>query len=52
MKAGLISNVLQWVSFPSKSSATVKEWAAFVAVAIILAYLWSTVIGEFRGEGA
>lgn len=47
-KAGLLSQVLQWISFPSKSSVTLKEWAAFIAVAIILAFLWSTVIGAIR----
>jgi hypothetical protein len=44
-KAGLLSNVLQWISYPSKSSITLKEWAAFLAVAIIVAFLWSTVVG-------
>lgn len=44
-KSGLLSHVLQWISYPSKSSVTLKEWAAFLAVALIISFLWSTVVG-------
>jgi hypothetical protein len=51
-KAGLLSHVLQWVSFPSRSdNTTIKEWAAFLSVVIIAVFLWNTVISAIR-EGA
>lgn len=48
-KAGLFSNVLAWTKFPLKSTVTLKEWAAILGVAIIAAFLWSTVVNAIRG---
>lgn len=41
---GLITKIYSWVWHPSNSDETVMDWVAFFVLALIAAYLWSTVI--------
>lgn len=41
---GIVSKIYAWVWHPSNSSETLTDWFAFFILALIVAYLWSTVI--------
>ncbi len=41
---GIISKIYSWVWSPSNSNETLMDWTAFFVLALIAAYLWSTVI--------
>jgi hypothetical protein len=41
---GIISKIYSWVYHPGNSQETLSDWAAFFVLALIAAYLWSTVI--------
>jgi hypothetical protein len=41
---GIISKIYSWVWHPSNSSETMSDYAAFLILALIAAFLWSTVI--------
>jgi hypothetical protein len=41
---GLITKIFSWIWSPSNSTETLQDWAAFFVLALIAAYLWSTVV--------
>lgn len=41
---GLISKIYSWTWHPSNSDETVNDWLAFLVLALIASFLWSTVI--------
>jgi hypothetical protein len=41
---GLITKIYSWIWHPTQSNEDVSTWAAFLVVALILSFLWSTVI--------
>ncbi len=44
--SGLISKIFGWVTHPALSDEAPEDWAAFLVLALIVAFLWSTVIKE------
>lgn len=44
--AGIISRIYTWVWHPGNSEETLVDWTAFFILALIAAYLWSTVIKQ------
>lgn len=43
---GLITKIFSWISHPYNSQEQLSDWAAFTMLALLAAYLWSTVIRE------
>lgn len=41
---GIITKIYSWIWHPSNSDETLTDWAAFLILALLAAYLWSTVI--------
>ena len=41
---GIISKIFSWVYHPGNSDETMIDWFAFFVLALIVSYLWSTVI--------
>lgn len=42
--AGLISRIYAWTWHPGNSDEPITDWIAFFILALIAAYLWSTVV--------
>jgi hypothetical protein len=47
---GLATRVNTWFAHPFNANGSVLQWAAFVGVIAIAAYLWSRVIRDFALE--
>jgi hypothetical protein len=43
---GIISKIYRWVWHPGVSDESVTDWVAFLALAIIVSFLWTTVIAK------
>jgi hypothetical protein len=41
---GIISKIFSWILNPLNSEGTISDYAAFLVLAIIASFLWSTVI--------
>lgn len=41
---GIITKIFSWITHPGNSAEDVSDWFAFVVLALIAGYLWSTVI--------
>jgi len=48
MKNGLISQTLNWLTHPSESEGNVKDWAAGLAVIVMVAFLWTRVLKQIE----
>ncbi len=43
---GLISTTLEWFTHPTYADANPTDWLAFLALVLIVSFLWSTVVSE------
>lgn len=41
---GIITKIYSWTWHPGNSQEPITDWIAFFILALIVAYLWSTVI--------
>jgi hypothetical protein len=46
MEQGLVSKIFSWGSSASYSDTTTQQWLAGLALVLILAFLWSTVVRQ------
>jgi hypothetical protein len=46
--SGIISKIFSWITYPGQSGEALSDWAAFFVLALIAAYLWSTVVNNFE----
>jgi hypothetical protein len=47
---GILSNLYSWGLTPGYNNATLQEWLAGLALVLILAFLWSTVVRQTLSE--
>jgi hypothetical protein len=45
---GLISQTLNWITHPMYSEGNLSEWAAGLAIIIIVSFLWSRVVAQIE----
>lgn len=45
---GIITKIFSWILHPGQSNEQLSDWAAFLVLALIAGFLWSTVV---RGLG-
>jgi hypothetical protein len=45
---GLISQTLDWMTHAAYSEGSVSDWAAGLAVILMLSFLWATVIKQIE----
>lgn len=50
MNQGLIGKIFSWGSSPSYSDTTVSVWLSGLALVLVLAFLWSTVVRDVVRE--
>lgn len=43
---GLISQTLDWITHPAYSEGSLQQWAAFLALILVVSFLWTTVVKE------
>lgn len=43
-ESAFFSKLLSWLKLPATTETTVKEWFGFLALVLIVSFLWSTVI--------
>jgi hypothetical protein len=41
---GLISKVIAWIEHPGNSNETITDWLLFVALILMISFLWTTVL--------
>lgn len=41
---GIITKIYSWIWHPQNSDETVSDWIGFLALAILLSFLWTTVL--------
>jgi hypothetical protein len=52
MNQGLIGKIFSWGSSPTYSDTTVQVWLYGLALVLILAFLWSTVVKQVLSTAA
>lgn len=41
---GIITKIYSWIWHPGNSNETISDWAAFLALIIMISFLWTTVL--------
>lgn len=41
---GLITKIFSWIWHPGNSDETVGDWIGFLALVLIVSFLWTTVL--------
>jgi hypothetical protein len=47
---GLMTQINTWFAAPFNAQGSVLQWAAFVGIIAIAAFLWSRIINDFAAE--
>jgi hypothetical protein len=51
MNEGLITKIFSWVSHPLYDDSTLKDWLMGLALILVVAFLWSTVVRQTIESG-
>lgn len=45
--SGLVSNIGQWFAHPFNAQGSVLNWALFLGMVIIIAFLWNVILIKY-----